>query len=155
MSAAGHYSLALAAHERREYPLAFVEYQAAVQSDPAYFEAQHNLAVTALNLGNLPVALSASENALAMKPESTSARWNYAIALQRAKYPADAAEELEKYVAVEKSNARAYLMLAGVYALDLGEPDIARPHYERVLAVDPQHPQADSIRQWLAAHPSR
>jgi tetratricopeptide (TPR) repeat protein len=145
----------MAAHERREYPLAFAEYQAAVQVDPTFFEAQHNLAIIALNLGNLPVALTASENALALRPDSSSARWNYAIALQRGKYAADAAEELEKYVTVEKSNARASLMLAGLYALDLGEPDSARPHYERVLAIDPQHPQADSIRQWLATHPKR
>lgn len=154
-AAASHYTAAVSAHERRDYPVALVEYQTAVQMDPAYFEAQHNLAVTALNLGNLPVALAASENALALRPDSSSARWNYAIALQRGKYAADAAEELEKYVAVEKSNARASLMLAGLYALDLGEPDNARPHYERVLAIDPQHPQAESIRQWLSAHPSR
>lgn len=154
-AASGHYTAALSANERREYPAAFVEYQTAVQLDPAYFEAQHNLAVAALNLGNLPVALSASENALALRPDSTSARWNYVIALQRGRYAADAAEELEKYVAVERSNARASLMLAGLYALDLGEPDNARPHYEHVLAVDPQHPQAESIRQWLSAHPKR
>jgi hypothetical protein len=154
-AASTHFTSALAAHERRDYVSAMAEYQLATQSDPAYFEAQHNLAVTALNAGNLPVALGASESALALRPDSTTARWNYVIALQRSKYPADAVEELEKYVAVEKTNAKAHLMLAGLYALDLDEPERARTHYERLLELEPQHPQAENIRQWLAAHAKR
>lgn len=28
-----------------------------------------------------------------------------------------------------------------------------RPHYRKVLELEPNHPQAVSIRYWLAAHP--
>lgn len=143
------------AYERRDFAAAQAYYQQAVKSDPTLFEAQHNLALTALNTGDLPLALTASEAALLLRPDSVSARWNYALALQRAKYPADAAEEFEKYAAADATNGRAHLALGGLYALELDDPDRARTHYARFLELDPQHPQAANVRQWIQLHPAR
>lgn len=149
------FNAAMQAYERRDFATAQARYQQAVTSDPTLFEAQHNLALTALNTGDLPLALTASEAALLLRPDSVSARWNYALALQRAKYPADAAEEFEKYAAAEATNGRAHLALGGLYALELDDPDRARTHYSRFLELDPQHPQAANVRQWIQLHPAR
>ena len=51
------------------------------------------------------------------------------------------------------ADAQAHLTVAGLYATALGEPAKARPHYLRVLELEPNHPQASAIRIWLAGNP--
>jgi tetratricopeptide (TPR) repeat protein len=140
----------LAAQDRRDLAAASNFYEQAVQADPAYFAAQHNLALVALDRNDLANALAASEAAVALQPTSMAARRLFASALQRANYPADAAEQLKQMLATSPDDAQSHLALAGLYATSLAEPALARPHYERVLELEPRHPQAASIRIWLA-----
>ena len=62
-------------------------------------------------------------------------------------------QELEKLLTAHPEEARAHLSLANLYAQQLNQPSLARPHYLKVLAIDPRHPQATAIRYWLAANP--
>ena len=107
----------------------------------------------ALESGRPRVALTAGEAAVALEPKSAPAHQLFAAALARSGYPADAAEQLEQALAIAPGNAPGHLAVAGLYARELGEPERARPHYERVLALEPQHPQSEAIRAWLAANP--
>jgi tetratricopeptide (TPR) repeat protein len=127
-------------------------YRAAMQSDPAFFEAAYNLALTESLLGNARASLSAYEHALAIRPESPEARYNFALVLEQANYPVDAANELEKLLAGSSDDVRAQLALGNLYAQKLKQPAKAREHYLQVLQAQPNHPQAASIRQWLAAN---
>ena len=88
-----------------------------------------------------------------MNPQSTKARFNFAVALQKADYPADAANELERVLGVSPGEARAHFALANLYAQTLGRPAQGRAHYLRLLELEPQHPQATAIRYWLEANP--
>jgi tetratricopeptide (TPR) repeat protein len=97
--------------------------------------------------------LSAYERALSIKPTDANARFNFALALQKAGHPRDAANELETLLAAQPDEARAHLSLANLYAQELGQPARARPHYLQVLELQPRHPQAAAIRQWLNSHP--
>ncbi len=153
--ARSYFNAGLAAHERKDLTVAAGEYQRAARADPSYFEAHHNLSGAALNLGDIPLALTAGENAVALRPDSDTARWNFALALQRAKFPVEATEELEKLLERQPNQFRVHVMLAAICATDLADPARAREHYERSLQLEPQHPQANSIRDWLAAHPKR
>ncbi len=101
----------------------------------------------------MPQCLWSYEYALAINPVSVKARFNLALALQKASYPGDAAAELEKLLADNPSEARAHVALANLYAQQLGQPARAREHYLRLLELDPQHPQATAIRYWLEANP--
>lgn len=154
-AAAASFSAGVSAYERKDYAAAVTAYRRAADADPGYFEAHHNLAVATLATGELPLSLLAAEYALALRPDSASTRLNFAVALQRSRYPVDAATELEKYLEGQPANARAHLMLAGIYALELDDVPRARSHYEATLAAEPQHPQAAAIRDWLASHPAR
>jgi len=154
-AAQSNFNAGLAAHERKDLTVAASEYQRATRADPSYFEAHYNLSVAALNLGDLPLALTAGENAVALRPDSDTARWNFALALQRSKFPAEAAEELERLLERQPNQVRAHVMLAAICATDLADPARAHEHYERALQLEPQHPQAGSIREWLSAHPKR
>ena len=147
------FAAAVAAHDHRELGSAIALYQRTVELDPSYFSAYYNQGLAALDAGDTSRALLAGECATRLNPNSIAALRLFASALQRGNYPADAAEQLERVVAAEPADARAHLALAGLYARSLGEPEKARPHYERVLALDPQNSQAGAIRVWLAENP--
>ena len=112
---------------------------------PEYAEAQLAPAITE--------SLFAGETALALKPESVEARYNFALALKRGNYFLDAAVELEKLLAAKPNEADAHLALGNLCAEQLRQPAKARAHYLKVLELNPAHPRATAIRFWLKAHP--
>lgn len=124
-------------------------YHRAAHLDPAFFQADFNLGFVATEAHDWPAALAAYERALANKPDSADARYNFALVLQRANYLADAVTELQRLLAAHPNETRAHLALANLYAQELRQPAKARPHYERVLELDPSLPQAQKIRDWL------
>jgi tetratricopeptide (TPR) repeat protein len=132
---------------------AIAAYQSATRQDPAFFEAHYNLGLAAHESGDLKRALSAYEHALSINATALNARYNFALTLQQAGYPRDAANELEKLLAGHPQETRAHFTLANLYAQQLYLTQQARPHYLKVLELDPRHPQAAAIRYWLTANP--
>lgn len=143
------------AHQRRDYPAAIAAYQEAARWDPSHYDSHYNLAVLGMETGNDDLSLLAGEYAVAARPASVDARWNFALALLRARYPADAAEELERLASRPDASAREHLQLASIYAGVLSREEDARAHYRRALTIDPRHPQAEAVRAWLSEHPGR
>lgn len=128
-------------------------YRQAAQADPAYFEAQYHLALAHYTLRDYPAALAGWENALAIRPDSTETRYNFALTLKSAGYALDAAAELEKILATSPDDVRAHLILGNLCAEQLRDKPRARVHYQRILELDARHPQATAIRYWLVANP--
>lgn len=141
------------ARQAQQWVEAITFYQAAVKSDPAYFEAYYNLGLTAFRLRNYSLALASWEYALAIEPDSSDARYNFALTLKAANHPADAARQLEKLLSAHPDEARAHLVLGNLYAEQLRNPTKARAHYQKVLELDPQNPQAAAVRYWLVSNP--
>lgn len=137
------------AHKAGRVGEALADYAQAVQADPASFNAQFNLAVAAFDIADWPRSLAAYERALAIAPADARARYGFALALERAGYPLDAAQQLDQILAREPANVPAHLALANLYATKLGDRAKAQEHYERVLALQPDHPQAGLIKRWL------
>jgi tetratricopeptide (TPR) repeat protein len=137
------------AHTRYRFAEAVGAYQRAIQSDPSFFDAHYNLGVAAFENGDLRLALSAYETALAIQPDSLKARFNFASTLDQAGYPRDAADELEQLVARHPAEVRIHSALANLYARKLDDARRARGHYQRVLELDPRYPEATAIRYWL------
>ncbi|HXS68875.1 MAG TPA: tetratricopeptide repeat protein [Candidatus Polarisedimenticolia bacterium] len=141
------------AQQAGQLPEAAADYRRAAQLDPAYFDAYYNLGVVSIQGGNVAQALAACEAALAIQPDSHDARFNFALALGRGNFPVDAANEFEKLLAKSPSDANAHYALANLYAQQLHEPAKAREHYEKVLALNPNFPQAAAVHDWLWANP--
>jgi tetratricopeptide (TPR) repeat protein len=127
-------------------------YRQATRLDPSFAEAYYNLGLADYDAGDLAGSLTAYEFALALKP-SAGARYNFALALQKANFPQDAANELEKLLKDTPNETRAHLVAANLYAQSLYQPHLARPHYLKVLELEPNHPEATNIRYWLASNP--
>lgn len=149
------YQRGVAAHQRHDTATALAEYRRAVQIDPSHFEAQHNLMVAALESNDTPTALLAGESAVTLVPASSNARYNFAVALQRARHPEDAVDQLSAITRMHPDDANAHLALASLCAGDLEDATRARREYESVLALSPNHPQAENIRRWLERNPAR
>ena len=77
----------------------------------------------------------------------------FAVAVDVLLHPSFPADELEKLLANNPSEARAHFALANLYAQQLDQPAKARDHYLRLLELEPQHPQGTAVRYWLEANP--
>ncbi len=128
-------------------------YRRAGQLDGSYFEAYYRLGLAAFEARSFRLALLAWETALALRPDSADARYNFALTLKASNYPKDAADELEKLLVLHPDEARGHLTLGNLYAEQLRDIPRARRHYGRVLQLDPRNPQAQAIRYWLVANP--
>lgn len=128
-------------------------YRRAVSLDESYFEAHYCLGVAAFEIRNFKLASVAWHNALALRPDSGDARYNYALTLKADGRFREAAAELEKLLDLHPDEARGHLILGILYADQLRDIPRARQHYQRVLQLDPRNPQADALRYWLVANP--
>lgn len=152
-AASAAFSRAQAAEKNQNGMYALQEYQGAATTDPSWFEAQFNAGVLAFRLRNYSAALGSFEMALAIQPDSVTARYQFALALKAAGYAPDAQSELKKILVTTPNDVRAHLALANLCAQSLHDPAQARTHYLKVLELDPANPQASDIRFWLAANP--
>ena len=128
-------------------------YRRAARLDPAWFEAQYNCGVMAYRLRDYQLSLAAYEMALAIEPDSASARYNFALALKAADYVPDAVIQLRKILASNPDDVRSHLELGNIYAQQLLDVPRARQEYLKVLQLDPGNPQAPNIQFWLSANP--
>jgi tetratricopeptide (TPR) repeat protein len=128
-------------------------YRLATQLDGSYFEAHYSLGLAAFTARSFKAAAAAWETAIAIRPDSRDARYNLALALKATGQPQEAADELEKLLALHPDEARGHLTLGNLYAELLGDKPRARRHYQQVLQLDPRNPQASAIRYWLVANP--
>jgi tetratricopeptide (TPR) repeat protein len=97
--------------------------------------------------------LAAYESALAVRPDSLDARYNFALVLKRADYFIDAGNELEKLLTRFPDEPRANLALGNLYANQLQQTTKARQYYLKVLQTDPHNTEASAIRYWLTSNP--
>ena len=147
------FSRGLKAQQEGRRAEAIREYQAAMRTDPAYFDAYYNLGLASLDNGDSRLALWAYEIALSIKPDSADARYNLGLALKAGGFHLDAVGQLEKAAQAAPGDARPHLSLANLYAQQLRDNSAARRHYQKVLELNPRHPEAAKIRYWLAGNP--
>ena len=130
---------------------AIAAYRKAIGLDGAYFEAYHNLGLAAGERDFLRAAI-AYETALALRPNSSSTRYNFATLLNKKQYHRDAALELVKLVQQDPENVQAHLLLATIFDKHLKQTSLARKHYARVIEIQPAHREGTAIRYWLRAN---
>ena len=137
----------------KQYSDALDSYRGAARLDPGWFEAQYDCGVMAYRLGDFNESLPAYEMALAIRPDSALARYNFALALKAAGYVTDAVNELNKILASNPDDIRAHLALGNLYAQQLHDVPQARAQYLKVLQLDPRNSQAADIQFWLSSNP--
>ncbi len=136
-------------HRLQELDEAIMGYRKVLKENPAYQQAYVNIALAMQVQGEVKESLPVYEKALAINPLSKVTRHGFATALNRSEYYVDAAREYQKLLEVYQDYVPAHLGLAGIYSEHLKVPEQAESHYRRILELNPQHPEAANIRQWL------
>ncbi len=136
-------------HRLQELDEAIMGYRKVLKENPAYQQAYVNIALAMQVQGEAKESLPVYEKALAINPLSKVTRHGFAAALNRSEYYVDAAREYQKLLEVYQDYVPAHLGLAGIYSEHLKVPEQAESHYRRILELNPQHPEAANIRQWL------
>jgi tetratricopeptide (TPR) repeat protein len=146
------YSKGVAAQRVKATNEAILSYQLAVSADPSYFQPYHNYALL-LQATQPKDSLAVWETALAIQPDSVESRYSFALALKQAGFPHEAAEEMERVLTARPQDVQTHLNLGNLYAQQLSDVRRARPHYLKVIELDPRNSQASAIRYWLNANP--
>jgi len=146
-------ALGAAAEKESRLKDALANYGEAIKADPRDYEACLALGLAAIKAEDYPASLEALHHAVTLSPDSADARYAYAWTLEKREFYQDAANELEKMLAQHPGEIRAHLLVGNLYARQLGQPDLAREHYKKVLESDPHNPQATAIRFWLQGNP--
>jgi len=141
------------AQRARRTSEAIQHFRRATTTDAGYFEAHYSLGLALFETRSFKAAAAAWETAIAIRPDSADARYNFAFTLKAAGHPQEASDELEKLLSLHPDEARGHLTLGNLYAEQLGDKTRARQHYNKVLQLDPRNPQAQAIRYWLVANP--
>jgi tetratricopeptide (TPR) repeat protein len=140
------------AHQAADFSGALRDYKEAVAADPTCYEASLGLGLTEIDLRDYPAALEALHRALGLQGDSVEAHYAFAWTLQKRGYVLDAVRELGKFVEQHPGDVRGRLLLGNLYAEKLGQIKLAREQYTDALALDPENPQAPSVRAWLQKH---
>ena len=141
------------AQQANDFKKAVEFYENATRLDPSNLSVQYNLGYCAERINDMNTALEAYEVALRIDPRSTKTRYTFAMALDRAGFPIDAAHEFERLLFDDAENVSAHFALAKIYAEKLRRNQSAKTHYQRVLSLDSNHPQANEIRAWINSRP--
>lgn len=136
-------------HKLNQLDEAIVNYQKVLVLDPSFQQAHLNSAIAYQAKDQIKKALTSYELALAINPLSRESRYGFAQSLHRSKFYVDAAREFERLIEVYDMYLPGHLELAIIYAGKLEMPGRATVHFRRVLELNPQHPEAAVIREWL------
>jgi tetratricopeptide (TPR) repeat protein len=140
------------ARQAADFTRALRAYKLAVAADPTYYEANLGLGLTEIDVRDYRAALEALHRALTLQEDSAEARYAFAWTLQKRGYVLDAVHELGRFLDQHPSEVRGHLLLGNLYAEKLGQIKLAREQYSQALALDPDNPQAASVRAWLQQH---
>ncbi len=136
-------------HRLQELDKAIAGYRKVLKENPAHQQAYVNIALAMQVRGEVKESLPIYEKALAINPLSKVTRHGFAAALNQSEYYIDAAREFQKLLEVYRDYVPGHLGLAVIYSEHLKVPEQAESHYRRILELNPQHPEAANIRQWL------
>lgn len=143
---------AVRARQAGDLALCIRSYKNAIAADETFYDASYGLGLAAMDGRDYPIALDALHRALSLQADSEEARYAFAWVLQKRGYTEDSVRELGTLLGQHPGDVRGHLLLGNIYADKLSQPKLAREHYVQALALDPNNPQAASLRSWLKSN---
>ncbi len=122
--------------------------ESALELNPHYFDARHDLGVLEFGAGRLEQARGQLEIAANLDPASPDAARTLAVVYQQLGRHEDAIKTYLRLVAARPDDRAALLWLAEV-AARVGRPERAREYAQRLLRLEPEHSAARSLLDTL------
>ncbi|MEM1201888.1 MAG: tetratricopeptide repeat protein [Acidobacteriota bacterium] len=152
----GHNNLSAIAVERGDWRRAERHARRALELDPKQTEGWNNLGVAVEEQGRTAEAERAYRRALDIDDGYWQARFNLGVVMARDGRHQGAAEALEAVVSRVPGFPDGHLELGRLYAGPLGDPQLARSHWNAFLrTAPPQHPEVAEVKAQLAMLPRR
>ncbi|MDP6698608.1 MAG: tetratricopeptide repeat protein [Candidatus Latescibacteria bacterium] len=127
-------------------------WQRAAELDPAWADPLYNIGLAyRYDLGDGEAALTHWQRALALQADHVPTLEQIAAALRQRGDFRRAAAHWQRVVELDPRNADACYNLGLIFLHQLDQPAEAKAHLRRVLALQPDHPQAAQIRTVLDA----
>ena len=147
-----HASLGRTYHETGDYAAAVRHYRRSISLTPGDARLRNDLGNTFYTLGNHSSAAECYHNAVRLRPGFADAHSNLAAAAFQLRQYFRSVEHALRAVDLQPDLIDAHLNLGAAYR-ELGQMAQARSSFERVLQLNPNDPQAPTIRQWLSETP--
>ncbi len=144
-----HYNLALALEKLGDVDGAAAQYRETLRLRPTYAPAWLNLGAALYARQRYRDAIAVYLDALSHDPGAAAIRNNLAEAYRAAGDREKARREFEALLGKDPDYAPAHYGLAVLLDDERGDRRLAAEHYRRYLALAPQAPDADQVRQWL------
>jgi tetratricopeptide (TPR) repeat protein len=138
-----HYNLGTILLDQRRLPEAVAQFEAALQINPGYAEAQNNLGIALSSIpGRLPETISAYEAAVRIKPDYVEAHYNLGLVLCKAGRIPEAIAQYKEALRLKPDYAEAHKNLGSVLANLPGRLPEAIGHFEAALQIKPDDAEA-------------
>ncbi|HPA73105.1 MAG TPA: tetratricopeptide repeat protein, partial [Spirochaetota bacterium] len=121
-------------------------YRSAASNSPRSFQAHFNLADAYRETKRYDDAIEEYRVALGIKPSDSKTHFFLGMAYRDRGNFADAARSFDRSLQIDGSQASAHEELGMIYHRKITNSEKAVYHYRKVLALRPNHPEADKIR---------
>jgi cytochrome c-type biogenesis protein CcmH/NrfG len=126
-----------------------------LRSNPRDFDALVEMGNIQFDQMNYPEATRLYSEALQVQPDNINVRTDMATTMFYSQNFDGAIEEFGKVLSVEPSHPQALFNIGVAYLHGKNDPGAALQHWERLLAANPNHPQAEMVRQQITALKAR
>lgn len=134
--------------EQGQLEAASAELEAALELNPHYFAARHDLGILEIDAGRLEQAQAQLEIAAHLEPANSATASTLAALYQQLGRHEDGIKTYLRLVAHRPDDKQALLWLAES-AAQVGRPELARDYTQRLLSLEPQHTAARSLLDTL------
>lgn len=137
---------------QRRWDLAISAFRRAVENDDRMDRGFYNLGLAHTQAGDYEIAKDAYLRALNLNPDLHVARYNLALLYYQTRDTTSAATLAQDLVRRDPNYAVGHYLLGQIYSEKSETIPQARAAYSRFLDLEPSHPAAAVVRQWLATH---
>lgn len=130
--------------------LALRYYRETVKVNPRFAEAWLNQGVIHQNANRSKEARDAYIQALDINPDLVNARYNLGLIYYDLNEQDKATREFRTLLKSHPEHAYSHFMLGLIYSGKQDTLNMARMHYRRFLLTEPNAPEAQAVRSWLA-----
>lgn len=147
-SARAHIWLGLEMQKQQRFSTAMAHFSRADKLNPQNVAALINKGILFGRTGDIEAAEQCMREAVSRRPDKAAAHWNLAVTLQLQGHTTDAAESIRKTLQLDPRHVPALKAMIVIH-VDNGNYSQADDYCKRLLAIDPESPEAQAASSFL------
>ena len=136
-----HYNLGNSQMAQRQYNEAMNSFRQAIRLNPNYAAAYNNLGNAQKEAGDNNAAIESYRTAVRLQPDFARAYNNLAIVFREQDLLKEAYDAAQHALSIQSKFVDALISMGNI-SIDQGRPNIAIEYFQKVLNIEPNHPEA-------------